>query len=100
VDSAEFVEQFRAQVESRRREFVEQHLQKLPLAEREAMARLTQDLLDSIFAEPTKRLKKIRNPGERLAAIDALRRLFAMDAQGARDDAQDDDQAESGEGHS
>lgn len=96
MDSVEFVEQFRARVESRRREFVEQRLQKLPPAEREAMARLTQDLLDSIFAEPTKRLKKIRNPGERLAAIDALRRLFAMDEQGAGDDTQD----ESREGHS
>jgi glutamyl-tRNA reductase len=95
VDSAEFVEQFRAQVESRRREFVAQRLEKLPPEEREAMTRLSQDLLDSIFAEPTTRLKKIRNPGERLAAIDALRRLFAMNSEDAGDarDTRDEDQS-------
>jgi len=100
----EFVEQFSAKVESRRREFVEQRLEKLPPEEREAMTRLTQDLLETIFAEPTTRLKKIRNPGERLAAIDALRRLFAMDAPGAGDvrDERDvrDAQDKRGEGHS
>ena len=104
VDSVEFVEQFRAQVESRRREFVEQRLEKLPPEEREAMTRLTQDLLETIFADPTTRLKKIRTPGERLAAIDALRRLFAMDAPGAGDvrDERDvrDAQDKRGEGHS
>jgi glutamyl-tRNA reductase len=90
ADSVEFVEQFRAHVESRRREFVEQRLEKLPPHERDAVARLTQDLLDSIFAEPTRRLKKIKNPGERLAAIDTLRRLFAMDAPDAHDDDRED----------
>ena len=59
------------------------------------MTRLSQDLLDSIFAEPTTRLKKIRNPGERLAAIDALRRLFAMNSEDAGDarDTRDEDQS-------
>ena len=42
-----------------------------------------------LTAEATRR-------GKTLAAIDALRRLFAMDAQGARDDARD----EADEGHS
>jgi glutamyl-tRNA reductase len=82
MEASAFVGRLRDSLGTRREDFVRARLDEMPQLspqDREALVRMTEDLLDHFLEVPAARLKKSRDLHERLRHMEALRRLFGMD---------------------
>jgi glutamyl-tRNA reductase len=82
VEALSIFDQLRERLHAQRQEFLRERLESMPhvsAEERQVVLRLTEEFLDRALEEPAERLRKTRDMRQRIAAVEALRRLFGLD---------------------
>ncbi len=87
LEAASLLDELRARLDARRESFLAKRhdaLSHLAAADREAISRLTRELVDDLLEEPANRLRHARTLGQKLQEIETIRKLFGLDSAAER----------------
>jgi glutamyl-tRNA reductase len=87
LEAGSLLDELRARLNARRERFLGERLNALPHlspADREAISRLTREMLDDLLEEPASRLRHARTLGQKLHELETIRKLFGLDSSAER----------------
>jgi glutamyl-tRNA reductase len=85
LEATAMLEELRALLDGRRERFLAERLgalSHLSPDDREAIARLTREMLDNLLEEPAKRLRHAHSLSQKLHELETIRKLFGLDTSG------------------
>jgi len=85
LEASSLLDELRARLDARRERFLAERdraLAHLSPGDREAILRLTREMLDDLLEEPANRLRRARSPSQRIHEIETIRKLFGLDSPG------------------
>jgi glutamyl-tRNA reductase len=88
LEATSLVDELRERLDARRASFLAKHLDALSHlapADREAISRLTRELVDDLLEEPASRLRHARTLSQKLQEIEAIRKLFGLESSPSRE---------------